>query len=118
MVCATCEKKQARALAAPDPFRNRTASGSLMSTKAGSSSSSSASVRPTNKLLAAKGQRFNPMANQCKICKSPTSAAGGAGGGGAKGAQYCSSCAFKRGCCAICGKVMLDIKKGGHKMSS
>ena len=58
-----------------------------------------------NKLLR-KGVRQNPYSHVCKICKQKTSQ---------NQAQYCSTCAYAKGVCAICGKVVQDISM--YKMS-
>ncbi|CAO1617929.1 unnamed protein product [Sympodiomycopsis kandeliae] len=128
MVCAKCEKKLTK-VAASDPFRNRDVSGSLKtkpsasisSSSSSNSKSASASIGPTNKLLG-NSNRFNPYkpssststalgsGGKCKICQAKVSLQGG---------TYCNSCAYKRGVCSICGKMLLDNKaKAGMKMSS
>ncbi|CED84155.1 Microtubule-associated protein CRIPT [Phaffia rhodozyma] len=94
MVCAKCEKKTSR-LAAPDP----TVASSSSNRKIGE-----------NKLLSSK--RFSPYStysNKCKDCKSSVAQ---------NMAIYCQNCAYKKGLCAICGKMVLDVKKGGYKQSS
>ncbi|KAL9938141.1 hypothetical protein V8E36_002764 [Tilletia maclaganii] len=89
MVCAKCAQKLSKSTAAPDPFRNRNASGMLVSSASASTSSiagkssagsSSASVLQKsasgasrkigeNKLLSKN--RFNPLGgSQCQGCKA------------------------------------------------
>ncbi|CAO1625038.1 unnamed protein product [Jaminaea pallidilutea] len=146
MVCAKCEKKLSSS-AAPDPYRNRDAQGFVkgagssnasrggaIAAKPGASSSGAGPIRNTNKLFSSKAagsNRFHPLSSsssssgsslvggggeggKCKICKTPTTSMG-------KGvmASYCSACAYKRGVCQVCGKMVLDAKtKSGMKMSS
>jgi len=52
-----------------------------------------------NKLLSAK-KRFSPYEAKCKICKSPVT----------QGHIYCQGCAYKKGICSMCGKMILDVK--------
>ncbi|CAO1631275.1 unnamed protein product [Parajaminaea phylloscopi] len=120
MVCAKCEKKLSKPAAA-DPFRNRDATGSLVASSSAAPKSGIAGPKATNKLLSSKSlssNRFNPLgssASKCKICQSatPTSSVRGAT------YQYCANCAYKRGVCAMCGKMVLESKqKAGMKMSS
>ena len=92
MVCDDCRSKLST-VAAPDPWR------------AGSTSSSAVRRVDENKLLR-KGVRQNPYSHVCKICKQKTSQ---------NQAQYCSTCAYAKGVCAICGKVVQDISM--YKMS-
>ncbi|PWN94930.1 hypothetical protein FA09DRAFT_341648 [Tilletiopsis washingtonensis] len=118
MVCAKCEKKGLARAAAPDPFRNRNAQGTLVASGSKVGVASTGPARPgastsvgkapgtTNKLLSAKG-RYAPTALKCKTCGSNTQQ---------DRATYCQSCAYKRGICAICGKMVMDTKM--HKMSS
>ncbi|CAD6898812.1 unnamed protein product [Tilletia controversa] len=128
MVCAKCSKTLNKSIAAPDPFRNRNAAGMLVSSASASSSRSSmagksagassvaASLQQTasgparkigeNKLLSGKN-RFNPLGGQCTVCKQRVSQ---------DRAKYCQNCAYKRGCCAICGVKILDTKM--YKQSS
>ena len=45
---------------------------------------------------------FSPYAAcKCLVCKQQLH----------QTAQYCQTCAFKRGLCAMCGKQMLDVSK-------
>ncbi|KAL7415656.1 microtubule-associated protein CRIPT-domain-containing protein [Mrakia frigida] len=94
MVCKTCEKKLSRS-AAPDPTQASTSSNRKIG---------------ENKLLSSK--RFSPystLMGKCKDCKSTVTQNGG---------NYCQGCAYKKGICAICGKMVLDVKGLGYKMSS
>ncbi|KDN46123.1 hypothetical protein K437DRAFT_268206 [Tilletiaria anomala UBC 951] len=114
MVCKVCEKKLSKA-AAPDPFRNRNAAGTLVSSGAGAgisragpsaavgSANKSSSIGKAvggNKLLGAS-KRYNPLGTRCKLCKQAVSQ---------DKAQYCQACAYKKGLCSICGKTILDTK--------
>mmetsp|Transcript_34711 Transcript_34711/g.81141 ORF Transcript_34711/g.81141 Transcript_34711/m.81141 type:complete len:91 (+) Transcript_34711:14-286(+) len=83
MVCKTCEKNKA-AVICPDPWRDGAKSGNK---KLGE-----------NKLLASK-KRYMPYGAACKICKVKLTQG-----------QYCQGCAYKRGVCSICGKMVLNTK--------
>ncbi|WVF73024.1 hypothetical protein IAT40_007842 [Kwoniella sp. CBS 6097] len=111
MVCKKCEKKLT-GVAAPDPFQP----------------SSSTRKIGENKLLSARA-RASPYAK-------PGASSGGGGGGvlGKKGATYgggkcidckqsvqpqynrCQKCAYKKGLCAMCGQMVLDVR--GYKQST
>jgi hypothetical protein len=98
MVCDDCKSKLS-VLSAPDPWK----------------SVSGGAVGPDrrvneNKLLR-KGLRANPYGAACKICKLKTQQ---------NSAMYCSICAYAKGCCAICGKQVLDttmyaMREGGNQ---
>ncbi|CEH17606.1 Microtubule-associated protein CRIPT [Ceraceosorus bombacis] len=129
MVCAKCEKKLAGKSggAPPDPFRNRNAQGTLVSSGVGgrktnaiggpsrastgtlsaspSSSSGVGKAPSSNKLISSKG-RYAPTSTKCKTCGTNAS----------QGFMYCQGCSYKRGVCAMCGKMIMDTSK--HKMSS
>mmetsp|Transcript_29677 Transcript_29677/g.54417 ORF Transcript_29677/g.54417 Transcript_29677/m.54417 type:complete len:95 (-) Transcript_29677:251-535(-) len=87
MVCTTCEKKLSK-LACPEKW------------KEGDKKDSSGRKVNENKLLT-KSKRFQPYGqSKCKICKQALHQDG----------IYCQSCAFAKGLCSLCGKVILDIK--------
>ncbi|KAJ1919039.1 hypothetical protein IWQ60_005634 [Tieghemiomyces parasiticus] len=91
MVCKKCEKKLGK-VACADTW------------KAGSRNSSAGQDRKLNEnklLTASKKQRFLPYANKCKLCKGALHQAH---------AQYCQSCAYKKGMCALCGVQILDTR--------
>eukprot|EP00128_Syssomonas_multiformis_P010515 Colp12_sorted_trinity150504_noHs@34642 len=111
MVCEKCEKKLAK-VAAPDPFRNR--DKATTSSASGSSTPQESRRLNENKLLSSKSKlkaagRSTPysVSSKCKICKTVCHLAG---------AVYCQGCAFKKGICAMCGRMITDTKD--HKMSS
>eukprot|EP01112_Ceratiomyxa_fruticulosa_P014567 TRINITY_DN4188_c0_g1_i1.p1 TRINITY_DN4188_c0_g1~~TRINITY_DN4188_c0_g1_i1.p1 ORF type:complete len:103 (+),score=14.58 TRINITY_DN4188_c0_g1_i1:167-475(+) len=95
MVCESCEKKQG-SLVTPDVWKQKE--------KGKSPAPSGSGVGPSrriseNKLLSAKN-RFTPYEAKCKICKSPVT----------QGHTYCQGCAYKKGICSMCGKLILDVK--------
>jgi hypothetical protein len=62
-----------------------------------------------NKLLN-KDKRFTPYgagSSKCKICKQQIHQGDG---------MYCHNCAYSKGLCAMCGKVILE-NKGQYKQS-
>jgi len=92
MVCESCEKKLPK-VSAPDPW------------KAGSRNTNETGRKINeNKLLASKN-RFTPYDKKCTICKSKVPAG-----------IYCQGCAYKKGLCSMCGKMILDISS--YKQSS
>ena len=92
MVCDDCTK-QLSTISAPDPW------------KQGSSSYGPGRLVNENKLLR-KGIRSNPYSNSCKICKLKCQQ---------NNAVYCTICAYAKGLCSICGKVVQDTRM--YKMS-
>lgn len=62
-----------------------------------------------NKAITAKKARFTPYTKfeKCRICKQVVHQSG---------AHYCQGCAYKKGICAMCGKVIIDVKD--YKQSS
>ncbi|KAG8914345.1 hypothetical protein FRC03_009830 [Tulasnella sp. 419] len=87
MVCKKCEKKTSK-LAAPDPF---------------TATSSSNRKIGENKLLSRPGgassSKSKPYDRKCKDCKQTVTQ---------NHAKYCHGCAYKKGICSMCGKVILD----------
>jgi len=53
-----------------------------------------------NKLLSS-ARRFAPYSRKCKLCKKLLSEDG----------KYCHTCAYKKGICANCGKIILEDVK-------
>jgi len=92
MVCDDCTK-QLSTISAPDPW------------KQGSSGCGPGRLVNENKLLR-KGIRSNPYSNSCKICKLKCQQ---------NNAVYCTICAYAKGLCSICGKVVQDTRM--YKMS-
>ena len=92
MVCDDCTK-QLSVISAPDPW------------KQGSSGCGPGRLVNENKLLR-KGIRSNPYSNSCKICKLKCQQ---------NNAVYCTICAYAKGLCSICGKVVQDTRM--YKMS-
>lgn len=95
MVCSKCEKKLT-ALACPDTWK----AGSRNSTQKGEGQR----AINENKLLAAKKKnRATPygLGAKCKICRSAVTQ---------REAVYCQDCAYKKGICAMCGKIITDTK--------
>ena len=92
MVCDDCTK-QLSVISAPDPW------------KQGSSGCGPGRKIDENKLLR-KGIRSNPYSNSCKICKLKCQQ---------NNAVYCTICAYAKGLCSICGKVVQDTRM--YKMS-
>lgn len=91
MVCATCEKKLTK-VACPEKWRDS------KSDKTGESSGRKVNE---NKLLTGKS-RYQPYGQKkCKTCKQNLHQDG----------LYCQSCAYAKGICSMCGKVLMDVSK-------
>ncbi|KAI9141351.1 cysteine-rich PDZ-binding protein-like protein [Paraphysoderma sedebokerense] len=98
MVCKKCEKKLAKT-ATSDVWKDGSRNATIGKDR----------KLNENKLLT-KGKaaaRFNPYSSKCKICKQTVHQ---------QGSNYCQSCAYKEGICAMCGVKILDTS--GYKMSS
>ena len=98
MVCIKCEKKEREAL------QKELAKGSTSGKPSSSNIGLGSKVKRINenKLLSAKSKNaFSPYANTCKTCKGRITQ---------KGGNYCQTCAYKNGICAICGSSVLDTK--------
>jgi hypothetical protein len=97
MVCDKCEKKLAKVIC-PDKWKD----GARNTTEGGGRKLNE------NKLLGkGKNNRYSPYAGaKCKICKSNVHQQGG---------TYCQACAYSKGLCALCGKMIMDTKD--HKQS-
>mmetsp|Transcript_42568 Transcript_42568/g.107410 ORF Transcript_42568/g.107410 Transcript_42568/m.107410 type:complete len:135 (-) Transcript_42568:2-406(-) len=133
MVCKKCQKKL-KVLATPEKWRDGArdrASGSTLPPSSGSGRpvAASSTVAPAsaankasgNKLLQSRAQlakrgartaaaaaaAANPYGSNCRKCRAQLHQ---------PGARYCQACAFKRGVCAMCGKVILDTTM--YKQSS
>ncbi|KAI9219645.1 PDZ-binding protein [Blastocladiella britannica] len=96
MVCNKCAKKQA-ALITPEVWKEGKAGSSAKDRVAASKS----------KFLGKKDSRANPYASSCSECKQTVHQ---------KNAKMCSSCAYKKGACAMCGVKVLDVS--AYKQSS
>ncbi|KAK9828199.1 hypothetical protein WJX74_002718 [Apatococcus lobatus] len=94
MVCGKCEKKLSKVIC-PDPYKE----GARNTTEGGGRKLNE------NKLLSKKN-RWSPLAAKCTVCKSTLHQQG----------QFCQSCAYQKGVCAMCGKQILDTKN--YKQSS
>ncbi|EPZ34833.1 PDZ-binding protein, CRIPT domain-containing protein [Rozella allomycis CSF55] len=89
MVCSKCEKKLPK-LATVDTWKQ----GSRNTIEGGGRKlSENKLLRPTSR------NTFMPYQNKCKICKQRVNL---------EKANYCHSCAYKNGICAICGRKVLD----------
>jgi len=94
MVCNDCEKKLKQQgssdLACPDPFAKRALMDGLEVGK---------STGPRNMLLGKKGnaRTNNPYDKKCNDCKQKVH----------DGGLYCQDCAYSKGVCRICAKVVL-----------
>jgi len=97
MPCEKCEKKWGK-LITPDTW------------KTGSKSHHSKVKLNENKFLTKGKNRFDPTKKEkmkeCRICKMILHQ---------KGAHFCSTCAFQKGICMMCGKKVQ--KTAGAKMS-
>eukprot|EP00884_Botryococcus_braunii_P022043 jgi/Botrbrau1/8522/Bobra.0029s0026.1 len=93
MVCTTCENKLSK-VACPDKWKD------------GSRNTNETRKIGQNKLLSKS--RFNPYAKQakCQTCKATLH----------QEAQYCQSCAYVKGICAMCGKQILDTSNYKQSM--
>eukprot|EP00045_Choanoeca_perplexa_P000471 m.14618 g.14618 ORF g.14618 m.14618 type:complete len:98 (-) comp10319_c0_seq3:989-1282(-) len=91
MVCQKCTKKLAK-LAAPDAWKDGARNTADKVKKKGA-----------NKLLAGKSTRFNPYdkIEKCRVCKTKVHQ---------PHSKYCQQCAYKLGICAMCGKMIADVK--------
>ncbi|XP_050436129.1 cysteine-rich PDZ-binding protein [Adelges cooleyi] len=113
MVCDKCEKKLGTA-ATPDPWKAGSRNAiqtnrvhdqdnkhlqqiSKVKTLTGGSKSSSSTTKTTP----------YSFISSCRICKQKIHL---------PGRNYCQSCAYKKGICAMCGKKILDIR--GYKQSA
>jgi protein-arginine kinase activator protein McsA len=103
MVCESCAKSLTR-LAAPDPTSRAAATSSLGGV--------GAQRRLAQNKLASRNARANPYASACKACGLKTQQ---------HNAKYCSSCAYTKGLCPVCGKQVLDtssyVMRGGNHSS-
>ncbi|CBY14533.1 unnamed protein product [Oikopleura dioica] len=92
MPCEKCEKKWGKIIT-PEVW------------KAGAKSSHSKSKLNENKYLTKGTNRFDPMKKEkmksCRICKKTLHQ---------KGAHFCSTCAFQKGICMMCGKRITSVK--------
>merc|ERR1711907_245046 len=92
MVCADCEKKSEftnRSVICPDPWKD----GSRNSVSGGAGRSVN-----ENKLLSKKrGAGSNPYDVKCQLCKQRLH----------DGGIFCQDCAYSKGLCRLCGKVVL-----------
>jgi hypothetical protein len=96
MVCASCEKKQAK-IATPDVVK-------AVDKRPGGSASEVRKVG-INKLLERKAQDKKISSNhKCKSCQCSMTSQG----------KYCARCAYYNGLCAICGKKTVDNSE--HRM--
>ncbi|GAA5960338.1 hypothetical protein JCM8115_001147 [Rhodotorula mucilaginosa] len=131
MVCAKCEKKLAKqgTLAATDVWKGagqQNQQRKIGENKLLSSKSRYSPYAPPPSSKASTSQV--PYGERKRAAKAGAAAeagtldlAGGKGGAVAKcevcktvvarpGAKFCQGCAYKKGCCAICGKEILDTK--------
>ena len=94
MVCDDCQARSLSGrLAAPDPWR-----------------AAGPSRRVDENKALRKGIRSNPYGNSCKTCKMRVQISS---------AIYCTSCAYGKGLCAVCGKQVIDtsmyrMSEGGN----
>lgn len=99
MVCQDCEKKLKQQgaetqLACPDPFAKRALMDGLEVGK---------STGPRNMLLGKKGnaRANNPYDKKCNDCKQRLH----------DGGLYCQDCAYAKGVCRLCAKVVLSARE-------
>lgn len=92
MVCTKCEKKLSKVIC-PDKWKD------------GSNNNTEGGGRKVNENKAlSKKKRWQPYGQsltKCKICKSNLH----------QEAQYCQTCAYSKGVCAMCGKQILDTSQ-------
>ncbi|CAI5438766.1 unnamed protein product [Caenorhabditis angaria] len=92
MVCGDCEKKLTK-IVGVDPYRNkksnRGADGKI------------AKVSTTKNRLIGADKKATIVGAKCKICKMLMHQAG---------SHYCSTCAYQKGICAMCGKKIINVK--------
>jgi len=100
MVCEKCEKKRADGtLGAKLVVFDKWKEG------ANNTSESGGRVRGENRLLSRA--RYNPYGRQCKVCKAKLHE---------DAQQWCHTCAYQKGICAMCGVQILETKD--YKMST
>ncbi|PVZ99840.1 hypothetical protein BB558_004125 [Smittium angustum] len=97
MVCNKCQKKLGKVVT-PDKWKEGSSNYKIgVNRKIGE-----------NKLLSKpSSSRFAPYMKKCKLCKSALHQ---------EHSNYCQSCAYKKGICAMCGAQVLDTSK--YKMSA
>uniref|UniRef100_A0A8R1DEW9 Cysteine-rich PDZ-binding protein n=1 Tax=Caenorhabditis japonica TaxID=281687 RepID=A0A8R1DEW9_CAEJA len=92
MVCGDCEKKLTK-IVGVDPYRhkktNRAADGSGPKT-----------VTTKNRLIGVQ-KKTSIVGVRCKLCKQLIHQ---------PGSHYCSTCAYQKGICAMCGKKIINTK--------
>ncbi|WVR07764.1 hypothetical protein IAU60_004807 [Kwoniella sp. DSM 27419] len=99
MVCKKCEKKLST-VAAPDPFQP-----SSSTRKVGENKLLTARARASPYAKPGAGAKkgsINPYGNKCLDCKCSVQQ---------NNATRCQKCAYKKGLCAICGNIVLDVSK-------
>ncbi|KAJ3317982.1 hypothetical protein HDV06_001014 [Boothiomyces sp. JEL0866] len=100
MVCTKCEKKLT-SIVTPETWKE--GSKNTVTGSAGRKLNE-------NKLLSKISKtKFTPYeTNKCKICKKSVAQ---------RAAHYCQHCAYKKGICAMCGVMILDIRESGNVWS-
>ncbi|WWC91623.1 uncharacterized protein L201_006569 [Kwoniella dendrophila CBS 6074] len=107
MVCKKCEKKLST-VAAPDPFQPSSSTRKIGENKLLSARArASPYAKPGAAGSGTKKGSINPYGNKCIDCKQSVQQ---------NNATRCQKCAYKKGLCAICGNIVLDVK--GYKQST
>ncbi|CAD6184478.1 unnamed protein product [Caenorhabditis auriculariae] len=93
MVCTECEKKLTK-IVGVDPYRNKTHN------KPPPSGAIKKFVTEKNRLIGSD-KKAKIVAAKCKLCKCLVHQVG---------SHYCSTCAYQKGICAMCGKRIYSTK--------
>ncbi|ORY33520.1 hypothetical protein BCR39DRAFT_520646 [Naematelia encephala] len=100
MVCKKCEKKLT-GVAAPDPFQPASSTRKIGENKLLTARArASPYVKPGSSGVG-KG-KINTYGNKCIDCKQSVQQ---------NNATRCQKCAYKKGLCAICGNIILDVSR-------
>eukprot|EP00164_Ancoracysta_twista_P004238 GFYU01005708.1.p1 GENE.GFYU01005708.1~~GFYU01005708.1.p1 ORF type:complete len:107 (+),score=23.96 GFYU01005708.1:124-444(+) len=99
MVCEKCQKKQSTLLV-PDKWRDGAKNVTRGNAAAGPSKKEAGGRQIGQNMLLAKKKSMNKYGGSCKICKSKIDGA----------MIYCQACAYKKGLCGMCGKMILNTK--------
>eukprot|EP01029_Cantina_marsupialis_P029040 TRINITY_DN778499_c0_g1_i1.p1 TRINITY_DN778499_c0_g1~~TRINITY_DN778499_c0_g1_i1.p1 ORF type:complete len:109 (-),score=21.65 TRINITY_DN778499_c0_g1_i1:175-501(-) len=106
MVCSKCEKKLAR-LVTPDVAKAGKSSGKGVPGRRSFGNEILSKRRDLRRAM--KGpikEDSKKMYRKCRICK---------GGCSLIGANYCQSCSYEKGICAMCGRKTADTR--GYNMT-
>ncbi|CAB3407153.1 unnamed protein product [Caenorhabditis bovis] len=91
MVCNECEKKLTK-IVGVNPYRNK---------KTNLANGKVPKVSTAKNSLFESGKKSTIVGLKCKLCKMLIHQVG---------SHYCSTCAYQKGICAMCGKKILNVK--------